>query len=56
MELHDDSLQEHTDVGMAPTLDNKRTLGLVLFEGSLSSSNGYYIIVLDYKNGSPEDS
>ena len=49
MEQHDDSLQDHTGVGMAPTLDTKRTMGLVQREGSLSSSQGYYIIVLDYK-------
>ena len=44
MEYHDSS-QEHTGVGMTPTLDNKRTLCLASREGRLSSSNGYYIIV-----------
>ena len=53
---HDDSSQEHTGIGMAPPLDTKRMLGLAPLEGSLSSSNGYYTIVLDYKKGSPEDS
>ena len=58
MERHDDSSQEHTGVGMAPTLDNKRTSGIEPREGRLSSSNDYYIynIVLDYNNGIPEDS
>ena len=55
IEQHADSSQEHTGVRMAPTLDTKRTSGLVPHEGSLSSSNGYYIIVLDYKNSSPEE-
>ena len=55
MEQYDDLQQEYTGVGIAPTLDTKRTLGLALREGSLSSLNGYYIILLDYKNGSAKD-
>ena len=55
MEQHDDLLQEHTGVKMVPTLDAKRTSGLAPRGGSLSSSNDYYIIVLDYKNGGHED-
>ena len=52
---HDDSSQEHKGVGLAPTLDTKRTSGLTPREASLSSSNGYYIIVLDYKKASREN-
>ena len=46
MKQHDDSSQEHTGVGMAPTLGTKRTSGLALRKRSLSSLNGYYITVL----------
>ena len=48
MEQRDDSLQEHTGVGMAPTLDTIRTLGSSSLEGGLNSSNGYYVIVQYY--------
>ena len=34
MEQHDDSLQEHTGIRMAPTLDARRTSGLAPFEES----------------------
>ena len=39
MKQHDDSLQEHMGVRMAPTLDTKRTLELASREGSLSNSH-----------------
>ena len=55
MEQHDDSSQEHTGVRTASMLDTKRTSGLAPRGASLSSSNSYYVIVLDYKNGGPED-
>ena len=55
MKQRDDSSQEYTGVGMVPTLDTKRTSGRASRKESLGSLNGYYIIVLDYKNSIPED-
>ena len=45
VEQGDDSSQEHSGVGMSPTLDAKRTSGCTPREGSLNSSNGCYIIL-----------
>ena len=46
IQQHDDSSQEHTGVGMAPTLDTKRTSVLApcreLIELEPRQSNGYY--------------
>ena len=39
MEQHDDSSQEHTGVGMTPTLGTKRTSELAPCEGTLSNSH-----------------
>ena len=69
MEQHDDLSQEHTGVGMAPTLDTSRTLGLTPREGSstelhlgvdpcqgssLSSPPIERLLVKGYKKGSPK--